>query len=194
MTGWRQREEDRLIVQSGGTTCGSGDPVAWTGVDFPIVAQITATDGTEAVYFLGTPTSGVPGNEYVVCWAYEPLSNANYLVTLDSVGELVGPDVAELTCTMGNGCDFSLSGYQLGTSYQMVVLESGNCGDTDAVIADWGSSFTTNWAASDGTASAEGVVHTLGTAFAGAPGGAYKLCWGFNPAGVYDYKVPQKNP
>jgi hypothetical protein len=61
LTGWRQREEDRLIVQSGGTTCGSGDPVAWTGVDFPIVAQITAIDGTEAVYFAWNSDFGGAG-------------------------------------------------------------------------------------------------------------------------------------
>merc|ERR1719353_2841296 len=59
---------------------------------------------TITTYVLGTPTVGLVGELYKVCWGANPTPGSieDYNVEIEDVAILVGPDVASvLACTMG---------------------------------------------------------------------------------------------
>merc|ERR1719506_3070783 len=95
-----------------------------------------AEDGESAVFDLGVPTEGAPGDFYTLCWG--PGGDlADLLVKLDGVGELTGPELNEFVCTLGLHCSLDLHGYQLADHSSILVISEGNCGDADAVPAVW---------------------------------------------------------
>ena len=68
----------------------------------------------------------------------------------------------------------------------IVAISSGRCGDADAVVAN------ETWTTANATRlSGDGLSanYTFGTPTIGAPGGFYRLCWGYEPVSVQDYNV-----
>ena len=68
----------------------AGTLASWAGSAVAVRGTLV---GDTAVFAFGTPTSGVAGNAYRVCWAYEPVSLAtvNFRVVVDGTGSLEGP-------------------------------------------------------------------------------------------------------
>ena len=135
-------------------------------------------------------TSGVPGNGYILCWGHDPASSLGLLnVQLDADAELSGPDVADFACTLGEPCQFQVTGHDLHTTNRIIVITSGNCGDSEPVVASqtWGSAFGHAMSETiDGIASA---TYSLGTPVVGVPGDTYKLCWAHDPSVLSDFNV-----
>merc|ERR1719281_2219090 len=117
------------------------------------------------MYDMGTPLVGVPGSYFKLCWGHAPTTGAleEYKVEIDSSGDLAGPDVGDiLRCTLGIACSPQITGHRLAASNGMVVIGSAAaCGAADAAGFD---------------------VYNFGVPVVGAPGNAYRLCWGFDPA------------
>jgi hypothetical protein len=86
----------------------------------------------DASHCFGTPTSGLVSGDYVVCWAYDPQSLADFKVEIDRSGKLVGPESEEFVCTLGLGCSVALSGYELAAT-SSVALVDGPCGEGSIV-------------------------------------------------------------
>jgi hypothetical protein len=122
-----------MVVVNG--TC--GDPQAvllnetWTTAN----ATSLGIDGLSANYTFGTPTVGVAGSFYRLCWGHEPVSIEDYNVEVDPGAELAGPFVRNLECTLGLECLVTLEGYRLSAGNQMVLV-NGTCGDPQAVVAN----------------------------------------------------------
>ena len=50
--------------------------------------------------------------------------------------------MSELSCTLGAQCEIALTGHNLVDANGLVILAEGQCGDADAVVADWGEAVT----------------------------------------------------
>jgi hypothetical protein len=214
LTGYGLSSSSKLAAVSEGG-CGASAVVAEATWDM-VGPETVADDGLEAVFFFGTPVEGTPGKTYQLCWG--PDGNlADLVVTLDDDGELVGPVIDDFMCTMGKRCDLTLNGYELADTSSIVVISSGDCGDANAVVADWtglvyteisladsanvgtlsiGSGYGLGYAMQRRLQSTEVLddgaavgTYVLGTAVTGTPQSSYKVCWAHNPASIADYKV-----
>jgi hypothetical protein len=128
------------------------------------VSSVSATDEA-AVFAFGTPLLGVSGSFYKLCWAAEPRDLRDFKITIDSTGELVGPsvaafgdsnapvfdDVQRFDCTLGLSCSMTFNGYGPTSTNRILVLESGECGSADAVVASWGEADTQDVSGSIGS-------------------------------------------
>ena len=76
--------------------------VRWTGLESnPVVANQTLSPGeiaikdggvrTNATYFFGTPTVGVVGRHYRLCWAHNPRDHTDHKFQVDGNATLAGP-------------------------------------------------------------------------------------------------------
>ena len=50
--------------------------------------------------------------------------------------------VTDLSCTLGSACGLDLTGHNLADTNGVVILAEGQCGDADAIVADWGDAYT----------------------------------------------------
>merc|ERR1719183_2233480 len=122
-----------MVVVNG--TCGDQQAAVasetWTTKN----ATSLANDTLSANYTFGTPTVGLVGSFYRLCWGHEPLSIEGYNVEVDGSAELAGPFVRALNCTLGLECHVTLDGYRLNARNRMVIV-NGTCGDQLAVVAN----------------------------------------------------------
>jgi hypothetical protein len=125
VTGYGLTTDNQLAAAEG--SCGASASVSTQTWDAIGPASVS-TDGAEAVFNFGTPVVGTPGDFYVLCWGNAG-ALSELVVPLDDVGELVGPELNDFLCTMGLPCSLDITGYNLGLSSSLVVLESGSCGD-----------------------------------------------------------------
>ena len=120
LEGYRLSAGNRMVVVNG--TCGDPQAVVanrtWTMAN----ATSLATEGLSANYTFGTPTVGVAGSFYRLCWGHEPISTGDYNVEVDAIAELAGPFIRDLECTLGLECLLSLDGYGLSAGNRMVLV------------------------------------------------------------------------
>lgn len=112
----------------------------------------------------------------MLCWA-----PANAPAPVFEVGllRMFGPVPVRtaLVCTLGLRCAVTVQGRGLRATDRVVVLPDvdGSGDPTDCGAADWQPSSELRTV--NVSAGTEEQTHDLGTALAGAPGTAYKLCW-----------------
>merc|ERR1719353_1917718 len=113
------------------------------------------------------------------------MSIEDYNVEVDPDGELAGPYVRELECTLGLECSLTVEGYRLDAKNQLVVV-NGSCGDALAVVAN------ETWTFANATSLANDALsanYTFGTPTVGLAGSFYRLCWGNSPVILSDYNI-----
>ena len=100
-------------------------------------ADAATADDRAIDRFIGTPTVGVAGSFYRLCWGHDPVNLLDYNVEVDAGAELSGPLVGDyLYCALGNLCEAYLDGYGFAMSNSIIVIERpGSCGDSSATIA-----------------------------------------------------------
>jgi hypothetical protein len=203
ITGYDLDTTNQIVILGSGSCGGTGAEVAaWAG-GLVLVGEESQSAGhgygygtgmgtylTQETYALGVPTSGVPGSQYILCWGHDPAGGLDLLnVQLDGDAELSGPDVADFACTLGEPCHFVVTGHDLHTTNRIIVLSTGNCGDSAPAVASttWGSTFGHAMIeTTDGIASA---TYDLGTPVVGVPGDTFKLCWAHDPSALSDFNV-----
>jgi hypothetical protein len=183
LEGYRFSAGNRIVLVNG--TC--GDPQAVVANETWTTANATslAGDALGANYTFGTPTVGLVGSFYRLCWGHEPVSVEDYNVEVDSDAELAGPYVRDLQCTFGLECLVILEGYRLNSGNQMVVV-NGSCGDPQAVVAN------ETWTTANATSLANDTLsanYSFGTPTVGLAGSFYRLCWGNSPVILSDYNI-----
>merc|ERR1719506_2041871 len=151
-----------------------------------VAAAAPPSYGPGEMYDMGTPLVGVPGSYFKLCWGHAPTTGAleMYNIEIDANGDLAGPDVGDiLRCTLGIACSPQITGHRLAASNGMVVIGSAAaCGAAEAAVA------TDTWTTADPAEDAAGFdVYNFGVPVVGAPGNAYRLCWGFDPAASEGY-------
>jgi hypothetical protein len=179
------------------------------GDDAPTIADATWTptsrtadvSGQTFSFSLGTPTVGLPGDHFKLCWAANPQKLNDFRVELDDVFSLVGPYTNDYTCSLGTNCQLRLSGWGLSQPNELVVILGGECGDAYSFYGGGVSPSGYAQTSDDITTRANGsavAVYGLGTPF-GVPssllqeGQAYKLCWAHEPQGRFPMTLAQFN-
>jgi hypothetical protein len=181
LEGYRLGTTNRIVVITNGT-CGQEnatiDSATWVGVN------ATDVSNTSANYTFGTPTVGLAGSHYRLCWSHNASNVRDYNVEIDSSADLAGPFVRHLDCTLGLECALTLEGHRLSASNRLAVISSGACGDSNASIAN--ATWTTQNATNVSNASAN---YTFETPTIGTAGAYFKLCWGHDPVSMSNYNV-----
>ncbi|CAJ1390877.1 unnamed protein product [Effrenium voratum] len=144
--------------------------------------------GSYATCRVPTPAEGCIGSHYRMCWAHGVYQGgANYVVELGTFS-MNGPfGTYRVDCTMGSICSFILYGSMLALTNRVVILDmASSCGDATVVSAFAGllNPAPFSQLATDGSS----ATARLGKSHAGRPG-AYKLCWGYEPSTLADFKV-----
>ena len=67
------------------------------------------------------------GAVYTLCWGFRPTTREDYEITVGS-GELFGPSLDDaLSCTLGEACVLTLTGYKLALTDALGII-AGACG------------------------------------------------------------------
>jgi hypothetical protein len=184
------------VAVSGG---GCGDAYAY---DDPSTWQIQTPsevlgNGTSAVFDLGTPIVGSPGNFYKLCWGHNvgsALSDFNIMV--DSAAWLSGPNTGDLLdCTLGLPCEVTVTGYRLEPTSGIVAVSEGLCGSEDALVSNSTWDITNPVEGSTTSAVGDDGVEVwtqtfdVGVPLVGTPGEFYRLCWGFDPEDATEHRT-----
>jgi hypothetical protein len=179
--------EGQLHVAPAPPLCGDSSAVVARNTWSSVNATNLSSNGTNAMYDFGTPTSGFAGSFYRLCWGHDPSSLTDFNVPLDDSAELVGPFVREMECTLGLPCQLSLSGYRLNATNKLVAISQGRCGDATATFAN------ETWGIANATNVSRDVVgnstYDFGIPLVGLAGSFYRLCWGHDPQSIEDFIV-----
>ena len=132
VAGYRLDASNQIVALSSGT-CGSPNASVVTAT-WDKVNPNSTVNGSGSTYDLGTPSEGVAGSYFRLCWAHNPSMIADFKYEIDGDFELAGPFVGELNCTLGISCAMPVTGYRLAASNKIVAISSGACGDAAAVV------------------------------------------------------------
>jgi len=143
-------------------------------------------DGIYNKYELGYPNSGLAKPGYMLCWGANPTTPSQFTFEVAQF-DMVGANTAPKSCTLGLPCTVTITGYLLQATNKAAVIATGNCGDNQPGLAQFGAMV--NKKQVDNAAPYD--TYSLGTPLDGTPGTTYKVCWAHDPGilGMGLYRV-----
>ena len=193
LLGHHTQAGDRLTVLD---TCGSEVELADGAHDgyaviprFSLSGSSTTLTASGAVVNWGTEAVTAAGGEYRLCWCsagYECSRGADFRT---DAGRLVligvSPLYQDRTCVSGYTCVLAdLTGQDLDASDSLLLLETCGVAAGPDRLPLLGASLS---------ATRSGATYTWGTTELTAPGGTYRLCWCFGPAGDPGCATPEEH-
>jgi len=138
------------------------------------------------------------GVHYRICWAHGVDTNAlgdyPFLVDVGSFSLYGVYGTYSVECALGSVCSFSIIGLVMDKFNQVLIVDNrSSCGDSDPAIASFDGLQNPRRASGVSTVRDENgggmeATFRLGRSISGLIG-TYRLCWGFDPLVVGDFKV-----
>ena len=169
-----------LLLESGASCTNSSASLVnasdqtWTN---PVAA---ATD----TFSFGIAAAGSPDSNYVICWAFQPASQADYNVFVGTF-QLGGPNLLfGSVCIKGEECILTLTGIALANTNKLLVITSSSTCGSGAVAATF-SPMQVETLVQDGTF----TEYRLGRPNIGTAQAGYTLCWSASPSITSDFML-----
>lgn len=167
-----------LILESGASCTDSSALLANASQQTWANPAAAATD----TFSFGIAAEGIPSTSYVLCWAFQPTTQADYNVYVGTF-QLGGPDLLSgSVCIKGEECILTLTGVAFASTNKLLVIAPGSTCGSGAVPATF-SPMEVEKLVQDGTF----TEYRLGRPNTGTAQAGYTLCWSDSPSITSDF-------